>query len=187
MAGGKGDDKENLMSTTDIRIFEEDMTYIDARGCEMHAIPYSEALSKVLGLAHDAARSGEPEADAARAVLSGLLPHLGGSLDAILAYPAEAGTWDEAVWKLEPGADPASPANAIRICLVLAETAAIDPEDTERDIELADECDQEQMAFDLVRDLLGLHGATLDATVSALRADAEPDEVSDEPSAALRR
>ena len=132
----------------------------------MNAIPYSEALSKVLDLAEDAPRSGEPDAVAARAILSDLLRRHGVSLDATLSYPSAAGNWDQAVWKPNPGTDPQSSVEAIRICLALAETAVTDledcdPEDTDHSIELADDFDKEQMSFDLVRDLLGIHGATL--------------------------
>jgi hypothetical protein len=50
---------------------------------------------------------------------------------------------------------------AIRICLEMALHAALDPSSVGREPELADQADSQQMAFDVVEDLLGFHSVEI--------------------------
>lgn len=80
-------------------------------------------------------------------------------LDAL--KPPRLGTgWPEFVYADLPTLDPANRLHAIRICLAAAEPEAIAPSEAER---LFDRygTDIEQRAEDMVRSLIGLHGATI--------------------------
>lgn len=155
--------------------------YIDSRGAEMDPMSWSEALETVLSLARDNQISeshtrGDDALDDVRmwqegalSCLETLLAAHSGGIDSF-EMAAAASDWSESVWKADRSMDPEQPAGAIRICYDLAWGNALDPHDAARDVELADEVDRQQQAFDLVRDLLGMHGEKL----SDLAASATP-------------
>lgn len=67
--------------------------------------------------------------------------------------------------------DPQLPFNALRITLDLGVQGALDPREAQNDVDLADEVDRQQQAFDVVRDLFGMHHEVLEN----LRVSREPD------------
>jgi hypothetical protein len=148
-------------------------TYIDSRGAEMPRMDFSEALE----LVHDLASGNQVDStdiafgdkglagqrawqQRALDTLHDLVVNHGERLDE-LAHPERAGDWPEAALAADRALDPAQPANAIRICLAMAEQVAIDPEGADG-VELADEIDRQQQALDVTRDFLGMHAAQLD-------------------------
>jgi hypothetical protein len=149
-------------------------TYMDSRGAEAAPISFREALSEVISLAGsnlpddiDAAfgDDGIPEMAArqmaALDTLASLLTDRADAVDALDARSA-AGSWPGEVVGADADLDPSVPSHAIRICLLMAEQVAVDPSDV-RGIAEAEEADRQQLAFDVARDLLGMHAAALDA------------------------
>lgn len=157
----------------------QDETYIDSRGVEMPAMSWGEALGIVRDLASqnqlgDGHVAGDPNLAAIRDWQQAAIDRVeeiverhAGDLDA-MEPSAKAEDWPDEAWRCQPKSDPADAANAIRICLDLAQEAALDPQEADG-IEMADEIDRQQQAFDVTRDLLGMHAQAVSAIVRAPR------------------
>lgn len=166
---------DNAMTSSD-----NPETYTDARGAAFCWMAVSEALEIVYGLAernlpggHDIAREAALAGERAwqQEALNNLHHIVVNCEDELDGYamPDAAGDWPDAVIAARRDDDPNRPSHAIRIALAMAEDAAIDPAACARDVHLADECDRQQQAFDVTRDLLGTHAAALDAGFTATR------------------
>lgn len=142
--------------------------YIDSRGVAAPALSFRDALQQVLHLASanqiqpiDVAFGDAGLADqqvweaAAVKTVTGFLAGQGDVLDALPPATA-AGDWPETTWLAERGMDPENPADAVCIVLAMAESAAVDVA-TLMTPEEADKAEGQQLAFDVTRDLLGLH------------------------------
>ena len=136
---------------------ENDVVYTDSRGEDMTPVSFSEALSNILFLARSVMRKDVVQDRVSVDTVTHLLGY--GNLDTELAFPQAAGDWKD-IGKPSRTSDMNQPAQAIRYCLWLAEKAATNPMSV-KGIDEADECDHEQMCFDLVRDLVGMHGGNL--------------------------
>lgn len=145
------------------------MTYIDARGKQLEAITYSEALLKMHALGvhnqideHDIAgeealydqRIWQQQAlDTVETFVNAnrvILDSIGAERHAFEGY-------HDADWQADRGMDPTDPLNAIRIVFDMARHGAIDPDGPDR-VEMEAEIDEQQQALDMTLDLLGLHG-----------------------------
>jgi len=154
----------------------EDQKYIDSRGAEMDAMKWSEALEIVHSLAEGNQIDerditfGDDGLVAQRAWQQVAIDTVGDfvvnhmeSLDG-LAPSAQAGEWPLSTLAADRAMDPNVLSNAVRIVLDLGENGALDPEGADS-IDMADEIDRQQQALDMVRDLIGQHGAELDKVV----------------------
>lgn len=147
-------------------------SYTDSRGAGMDAMPFSEALEIVHGLAadnqltdrhtvgDDALNEVRRWQQTAMDTVEDLLVNHHATMDELEA-PIAAGEWPDDVLDANRDMDPALPVNAIKIVMDLGWQNALDPEDASRDVDLADEIDRQQQAFDVTRDLLGMHSAAL--------------------------
>ncbi len=152
-------------------------SYVDSRGAEMPFMTFSRALEIV----HELALGNQPDAhdippgedgllflqswqQAALDTLGDFIVNYQEGIDS-LARLKQAGDWPDTTWTAGRTLDPAKPGNAIRISLDLAEQNALDPKDADG-IDLAEQVDEQQQAFDLTRDFLGLHGDEIDRIVT---------------------
>jgi len=147
-------------------------TYVDSRGAEVVFVSFSEALDTVHGLA---SKNIVDDLDMAFGDTGLRAQHLWqkSALDTLEDFvtnhcdgldelnPSEkAGQWPEDVLRADRNLDPNEVLNAIKICLAMAEASAIDPS-TVSGVGQADECDRQQIAFDVTGDLIGMHGSNL--------------------------
>jgi hypothetical protein len=144
-------------------------TYIDSRGAEMPFIGFSEALDNVYELANGNqidenditfGDSGlADQRDWQQKALDAVCDFVTNHVDSIDELPPslKAGDWKDETIKCDRNMDPEIVLNAIKICLEMAETGALDPSEA-KSPELADEIDRQQQALDVVRDLIGMHG-----------------------------
>lgn len=154
-----------------------DDLYIDSRGAEMPAMSWSEALE----IGHSLANGNQIDANdiafgddglagmrewqqTAIDTVGDFITNHAESLDE-LAPSEQAKEWPLEILHADRSVDPNALPDAIRIVLACAEQGALDPKDADG-IELADEIDRQQQALDMIRDLLGMHGAELDKVVS---------------------
>jgi hypothetical protein len=159
---------------------DDPKTYTDSRGAAVWWMAASEPPEIVHGPAgdnlpdgHDIVREATLAGDRAwqREAMDNLHDIIVNCKDEFDGYamPDAAGDWPDAVTAARRDDDPDRPSHAIRIALAMAENAAIDPAACARDVLLEDECDRQQQAFDVTRDLLGTHAAALDAGFTATR------------------
>ena len=151
-------------------------SYTDSRGAEMEAMSFSEALEVVHNLAvgnqlTDRHTAGDNDLDEVRQwqqialdTVEDLLVNHHGNVDE-LAAPVAAGDWPDDVLKASRDMDATLPLNAIKIVMDLGWQNALGPEEAGRDVDLADEIDRQQQAFDVTRDLVGMHSAALGSIV----------------------
>lgn len=150
------------------------MSYIDSRGVEMEELSFTQALQRLYDLAlenqidgldialGDEGLQGQAEWQAkALETLHDFMANHGDVLES-LEPSTQAQDWPDELWRAQREMDPSIPVNAIRICLDLAEQNALDPKDCGRDVDLAEQCDLQQQCFDVVCDLLGMHGGELE-------------------------
>lgn len=157
------------------------MPYIDSRGVEMPEMTYSEALELVQSLA--ASNVPDPtdvafgdagmgamrrRHQAAADFLEDFIVNHHEELDD--AYPAPSAAADYPTHAIADDSivPPDSLSGAIKICLASAKQVAIEPESVDG-VDQADECDRQQQAFDVTENLLGIHGADLDAKLTVIR------------------
>jgi hypothetical protein len=153
---------------------DDEQTYVDSRGAEVARISFSDALAEVFALASlnlpdeiDAAFGDDGIPAMARRqaaslrTLEQVLADRGAEIDGLQPSPAAA-DWPEEDFGDAADLDPFVPSQAVRTCLAMAEQVALDPAEV-AGIEEAEEADRQQLAMDVVRDLLGMHSAALDA------------------------
>lgn len=157
------------MDWLDDEIDPADRRYIDSRGAEMPFMSFSEALE----ILHDVAKcSTVPPIEAASAeryaacdTLHDLVVNHADALDA-LRVPVEAGEYPDAVWQSDEGDDPSQVLPAVKIVIELASLSMGRSADGARiGIDEAEQIDRANQAMDLAKDLLGLHGATLEKEI----------------------
>ena len=157
------------------------MAYVDSRGVKMPDMAVSEALEIVHDLAdgnrvdESDVAFGDPGLGAMREwqktaldTLHDLVVNHADNLDELESSDA-AREWPEDAIRADRSLDPNQPANAIRICLAMAQEAAASPE-TAKGVDAADEIDVQQQAFDVVTDFIGMHASTLEKKITAVSA-----------------
>lgn len=145
--------------------------YTNYSGVEMETVTYLEALYTVYNLAQsnqvddiDQAFTNNLEQMKQRQTIA--LNTVGKLLEADeffknLSVPKEACARMAARERTNKSAD--IPTNALRIVYSMAEQASIDPQDCARNVELADECDLEQQALEIVNGLIVKFAKKIDA------------------------
>lgn len=152
-------------------------SYVDSDGVEHASMTFSEALevvhelasSNVLGEEHAVGDHGlqEERAKQTEAVdlLHDLVVNYSDQIDGSFQPPEKAADRPEHREKPSRDADMLVPSNYLRLCLDLA-TQAYDPEALAGDPDLDAEIMRQGQALDLGWDLVDLHGAELDLSIT---------------------
>ncbi len=154
-------------------------SYVDSDGVEHAPMTFSEALEVVHELASsgvlgDGHVGGDPVLQAEQArqtsavdMLHDLVVNYSDQIDGSFQPPERAADRPEVRERPAADADMLVPSNYLRLCLDLA-SQAYDPEALEGDPDLDAEIMRQGQALDLGWDLVDLHGAELDLSITVV-------------------
>lgn len=155
------------------------ISYVDADGVNHDPMAFSEALEVVHELASsnvlgDGSVGGDEDLKAEQArqteavdMLHDLVVNYSDQIDGSFQPPEKAADRPASRERLPRDADMTVPSNYLRLCLDLA-SQAYDPEGLQGDPDLDAEILRQGQALDLGWDLLDLHGAELDLSITAV-------------------